>query len=86
MHFGPTHDDELNADADVVYRTIIFFREDKGYTYFISDPRHLLKTACNCLNNYWSLFNRFIWNVGFFLIWNHINDIIWKIRNVDDNS
>ena len=29
MHFGLTHDDELNADTDVVYRTINFFSEDK---------------------------------------------------------
>ena len=31
MHFGLTHDDELNADTDVVYRTINFFSEDKHY-------------------------------------------------------
>ena len=69
MHFGLTHADELNADTDVVYRTINFFSEDKRYIYFISDAPHLLKTARNCLNNsgcgkgysfyveWWSLFN-----------------------------
>ena len=51
MHFGLGHDDELNADTDVVYRTINFFSEDKCYIYFISDPPHLLDTAHNCLNN-----------------------------------
>ena len=52
MHFGLTHDDELSADADVVDRTTIFFsREDKRYIYFISDPRHLFKTARNILNS-----------------------------------
>ena len=51
MHLELLHDDELNADTDVVYRKIIFFSEDKHYIYFISDPRHLLKTARNCLNN-----------------------------------
>ena len=29
MHFGLTHVDELNADTDVIYRTIVFFSEDK---------------------------------------------------------
>ena len=42
MLFGLTHDDGLNADTDVVYRTISFFSEDKRYIYFISDPPHLL--------------------------------------------
>ena len=51
MHFGLGHDDELNADTDVVYRTINFFSEDKCYIYFISDPPQLLDTAHNCLNN-----------------------------------
>ena len=45
MHFGLTHDDELSADIDVVYRTINFFNEDKYCIYFISDPPHLLKLA-----------------------------------------
>ena len=65
MHFGLTHDDELSADTDVVYRTIIFFSEDKRYIYFISDPPHLLKTARNCLNNSGSgKGTRFMWNGG----------------------
>ena len=42
MLLGLTHDDGLNADTDVVYRTISFFSEDKRYIYFISDPPHLL--------------------------------------------
>ena len=76
IHFGPTHDDELNADTVVVYRTIISFSEDKRYIYFISDPPHLLKTARNCLNNSGSGKGfRFMWNGGLFLIWNHISDI-----------
>ena len=76
MHFGLTHDDELNADTDVVYRTINFFSEDKRYIYFISDPPHLLRTAHNCLNNSRSgKVTRSVWNGGLFLIWNHINDI-----------
>ena len=76
MHFGLTHDDELNANTDVVYRTINFFSEDKRYIYFISDPPHLLKTARNCLNNSGSgKGTRFMWNGGLFLIWNHISDI-----------
>ena len=76
MHFGLTHDDELNANRDVVYRTIHFFSEDKHYIYFISDPPHLLKTASNCLNNSGSgKGTRFMWNGGLFLIWNHISDI-----------
>ena len=86
MHFGLIHDDELNADTDVVYRKIYFFTEDKHYIYFISDTTHLLKTARNCLNNSWSrMGTHFMWNSGLFLIWNHINDIR-KIRNVDYNS
>ena len=51
VHFGITHDDELNGDTDVVYRTINFLSEDKRYIYFISDPPDLLKTANNCFNN-----------------------------------
>ena len=76
MHFGLTHDDELNADNDVVYRTINFFSEDKRYIYFISDPPHLLKTARNWSNNSGSgKCTRFMQNGGLFLIWNQINDI-----------
>ena len=83
MHFGLAHDDELN----VAYRTIIFFSEDKRYIYVISDPPHLLKTACNCLNNSGSgKDTHFKWNGGLILIWNRINDIFWKTRNVDYNS
>ena len=75
MHFGLTHDDELNADTGVVYRTMKVFSEDKRYIYFISDAPHLLKTARNCLNNSGSgKCTRFMWNGGLFLIWNHIND------------
>ena len=75
MHFGLTHDDELNVDTDVVYRRIIF-SEDTHYIYFISDAPHLLKTARNCLNNSGSgKGTRFMWNGGLFLIWNYINDI-----------
>ena len=75
MHFGLTHDDELNADTDAVYRTIIF-SEDKRYIYFISDAPHLLKTTRNCLNNSGSGKGTcFMWNGGIFLKWNHINDI-----------
>ena len=29
VHFGITHDDELNGDTDVVFRTINFLSEDK---------------------------------------------------------
>ena len=76
MHFGLTHDDELNADTDIFYLTIIFFSEDKHYIYFISDLPHLLKTVRICLNNSGSgKGTRFMWNGGLFLIWNHINDI-----------
>ena len=76
MHFGLTHADELNADTDVVYRTINFFSEDKRYIYFISDAPHLLKTARNSVNNSGcGKGTRFMWNGGLFLIWNHINDI-----------
>ena len=73
MHFGLIHDGELNADTDVAYRAIHFLSEDKCYIYFISDPPHLLKTACYRLNN--SVFGKgtpFLWNGGLFLIWNHI--------------
>ena len=78
MHFGLTHD-ELNADTDVVYRTINSFSGDKCYIYFIYDSPRLLKTACNCLNNSGSgKGTRFMWNGGLFLIWNHINDIFLK--------
>ena len=65
IHFGLTHDDELDADTDVVYRTINFFSEDKCYIYFISDPPHLLKTACNYLNSSGSGQGiHFMWNGG----------------------
>ena len=84
MHFGLTHDHELNADTDVVYKRIIFFTDDKGYSYFISDPPHLLKTERNCLNNSGSgKGTRFMWNGGLFLIWNHISGIFWETENVD---
>ena len=76
MHFGLAHDDKLNADTDVFYRTIKFFSEDKRFMYFVSDPLHLLKIACNCLNNFRSgKDTRFMWNGGLFLIWNQINNI-----------
>ena len=87
MHFGLTHDDELSADGDVVERTTIFFsKEDKRYIYFISDPRHLFKTARNFLNSSESgKVTHFMWNGLPVLIWNHINDIFWRIKNVDYN-
>ena len=44
MHLGLIHDDELNADTNVVYGTINFYSEDERFIYFISDPLHLLKT------------------------------------------
>ena len=76
MHFRLTHDDELNADTDFVYRTRNFFSEDKCYIYFISDQPHLFKTACNCLNNSGSgKGTHFMWNGGLFLVWNHMSDI-----------
>ena len=76
MHFGLTHGDELNADPDAVYSTIIFFSEDKRYIYLISGPPRLLKTARNCLNNSGSgIGTRFMWSGGLFLIWNHIGYI-----------
>ena len=76
MHFGLTHDYELNADTDVIYRAIIFFSKDKRYIYFIFDPPHLLKTARSCLNNSTSGKGTcFMWNGGFFLIWNNVSDI-----------
>ena len=83
MHFGLAHDNELN----VAYRTITFFSEDKRYIYVISGPPYLLKSACNCLNNSGSgKDTHFKWSSGLILIWNHINDIFWKTRNVDYNS
>ena len=76
MHFGLTHDDVLNADTDVFYRTISVFKEDKRYIYFIPDPTCLLKTARNRLNNSGpGKDTRFMWNDGLFLIRNHISDI-----------
>ena len=67
MHFRLTHDDELNADPDVVSRTIKFFSEDKRQIYFISDPPHLLKTAHTCLDNSeCRKGTRFMWNGGLF--------------------
>ena len=67
MHFRLTLDDELNADTDVVSRTINFFNEDKRQIYFISGPSHLLKTAHNCLDNSESRKGtRFMWNGGLF--------------------
>ena len=67
MHFGIIHDNELNADTNVAYRTINFFSGDKRYIYFISNPLHLFKTAHNCLNNSGSRKGtRFMWNGGLF--------------------
>ena len=83
MHYGLAHDNELN----VAYRTITFFSEDKRYIYVISGLPYLLKSACNCLNNSGSgKDTHFKWSGGLILIWNHINDIFWKTRNVDYNS
>ena len=64
-HFGITHGNELNADTDVLYRTINFFSEDKRYIYFISNLPHLLKTTRNCLINSGSgKGTHFMWNGG----------------------
>ena len=41
MHFGLTHDDELNADADVVYRTIFLVKISVISTSFLTDHIHL---------------------------------------------
>ena len=87
IHFGVTHSNELNAVLNVVYRTIHFFSEYKRYIYVISKPLHLLKTTRNCLNNSGSgKGTRFMWNGGLVLILNHVNEIFWKIRNMDYNS
>ena len=43
MHFGLTHDDELNADTDVIFRTINFFSEDKRYIYLFLTHHIYLK-------------------------------------------
>ena len=83
MHFGLTHDYELNADTDVIYRTIIFFGKDKRYIYFIFDPLHLFKTARSCPNNSTSGKSTcFIWNGGLFLIWNNVSDIFFGRRGM----
>ena len=50
IHFGLTHNDELNADTDVVYKTINFFSEDKRYISLCL-KRYL------CYVQWWSLFN-----------------------------
>ena len=82
MHFGLTHDYELNADTNVIYRTIIFFGKDKRYIYFIFDP-HLLKTARSCPNSSTSGKSTcFMWNGGLFLIWNNVSDIFFGRRGM----
>ena len=75
MHFGLTHDDELDANTDVVYRTINFLVKISVISSsFLT--HHIYLTARNCLNNSGSgKGTRFMWNGGLFLIWNHISDI-----------
>lgn len=43
------------------------------YIYFIADPPHLMKTARNCLaHSGHGRGTRFMWNNGFYLLWDHI--------------
>ena len=69
MHFGLTHDDKLNADTDVVYRTIIFLV--KIIVISISFLTHHIYLILHVIG----MGTRFMWTGGLFLVWNHINDI-----------
>lgn len=62
-------DDE---DKDVVYKTRNLYCKDR-YVYFISDAPHLVKTSRNCVNNSGAgRCTRFMWNDGYYILWNHI--------------
>ena len=51
MHFTMTHNDDMNPNVDVTYRTLNLFSSEKRFIYFISDPSHLIKAVRNCLSN-----------------------------------
>ena len=78
MHLG--FSDEVN-DTDVVYKTKNLFAPGR-YIFFISDPPHLIKTARNCLSNSGAgRATRFMWNNGFYILWNHIYEVFLDDRN-----
>ena len=76
MHLNMTREEDVNINADVIYRTLNVLADEKRYIYFISDPPHIIKTARNCLSN--SLAGRCtrsMWNDGQYLTWNHISKL-----------
>ena len=76
-HFHLTAENDINPDVDVIYRARnMFSGADNRFVYFISDVPHLLKTSRNCLSNSGSgKRTRYMWNNGYFLLWNHIADL-----------
>ena len=75
-----TQDDDMNPETDVTYRTRnLLSGTENRFLYFISDARHLLKTARNCLSNSGSSkFTCYMWNSGLLLLWNHIAEIFYE--------
>ena len=65
--------------ATTYHTSNLFSGTENRFLYFISDVPHLLKTVRNCLSNSWSSkFTCYMWNVGMFLLWNHIVDIFYE--------
>jgi len=51
-----------DSDSSCIYKTENPFAEEERFIYFISDPPHLIKTACNCLSHsYGHEYTRKLW-------------------------
>jgi len=83
MHFRMQHDDDVNNDVDVTYRTRNMFSTDGRFIYFIADQPHLLKTARNCLASSGvggGKMKRLMWNNDCFLLWDHVGKMFYEDR------
>ena len=61
------------SGKNIIYRTKNLFSNDNRFIFFFADVPHLIKTSRNCLSNSGSgCKSRYMWNSGFFLLWNHI--------------
>ena len=49
LYLHMTRMKDMRVDVDVTYRTLNIMAEEERYIYFISDPPHLIKSACNSL-------------------------------------
>ena len=72
--------DPTDQQLGVTYKVKNMFAD--RYIYFIADPPHLIKTARNCLSSSgYGRCTRYMWNNGFFLLWDHIRTVYNEDRD-----